>query len=245
MSCLQYVIGDVHGEYDTLMALIDKLPKNHELIFLGDLIDRGPKSKEVIEYVKKNNWPCVLGNHEQLMIEYGKQLIQNFPKDYYSQYNTFRWLNNGGKQTLFSYDLAYVDKEDMKLMSTKNQAALYAFIEDINWLKGLPLYLELPIQKEGKDIVITHASCANVWKFHDDEKNKETFEEYALWNRKEPSKDTEIFNIYGHTPIQEVDLNQHFLNIDTGCTYGLENDLGELTAYCLQTEEIVQQKRIR
>lgn len=38
---MKYIIGDVHGCYDTLIALIKKLPEKAEIIFLGDLIDRG------------------------------------------------------------------------------------------------------------------------------------------------------------------------------------------------------------
>ncbi len=38
---MTYIIGDVHGEYDTLLALVDKLPKDAKLIFVGDLVDRG------------------------------------------------------------------------------------------------------------------------------------------------------------------------------------------------------------
>ena len=50
-----YVIGDVHGEYKTLLALIAKLPKNAQLIFVGDLIDRGEYSADIIHFVRKNN----------------------------------------------------------------------------------------------------------------------------------------------------------------------------------------------
>ena len=44
-----YIIGDVHGCYNTLMELIAKLPKDAKLCFVGDLIDRGPNSKDVVE----------------------------------------------------------------------------------------------------------------------------------------------------------------------------------------------------
>lgn len=42
---MTYVIGDIHGHFDTLEALINKIPKNSEIIFVGDLIDKGLKSR--------------------------------------------------------------------------------------------------------------------------------------------------------------------------------------------------------
>ena len=51
-----FVIGDVHGCYYTLMDLVDKLSKDADLIFVGDLCDKGLYTKEVIEFVKSNNY---------------------------------------------------------------------------------------------------------------------------------------------------------------------------------------------
>ena len=81
------VIGDVHGEFDALMRLLDILPQTKELCFVGDLIDRGPNSKEVIEFVRKNNYQTVMGNHEDLITDFNL------------------WLNprNGGQETLKSF----------------------------------------------------------------------------------------------------------------------------------------------
>jgi hypothetical protein len=70
------IIGDIHGEYDALVALLDKLGYNHagqhrgdrKLVFVGDLCDRGPNSQAVIQLVQKlvalGNAQAILGNHE-------------------------------------------------------------------------------------------------------------------------------------------------------------------------------------
>jgi serine/threonine protein phosphatase 1 len=242
---MTYIIGDVHGEFDTLIALVNKLAKQHELIFVGDLIDRGPKSKDVISFVRKNKHRCVLGNHEEFMMTYGSSVINSFPKHHYANYFLSDWLLNGGKSTLISYGLAKIDKYDKKLLCIENKDALKTFEDDLNWIKTLPLFIKLDANKGDKSVVISHSSMANVWKFHNDKNNNETFKEYCLWNRKEPKKDVEIFNIFGHTQVENIDTSKHFLNIDTGCTYGLEKGYGELSAYCIETSEIIHQRRVR
>ena len=50
------IIGDVHGHYDGLMMLMDAIAPNSDdrVYFLGDLIDRGPDSAQVVEFVKQS-----------------------------------------------------------------------------------------------------------------------------------------------------------------------------------------------
>ena len=61
-----YFIGDVHGcltELESLIALIDPLPEDR-IIFLGDLINRGPDPVGVVRFVYENRYECLMGNHE-------------------------------------------------------------------------------------------------------------------------------------------------------------------------------------
>lgn len=70
------IIGDIHGEYEALVALLQILgysenghhPQNRKLVFAGDLVDRGPDSpavmEKVIELVEAGAAQCILGNHE-------------------------------------------------------------------------------------------------------------------------------------------------------------------------------------
>ncbi len=61
------LIGDVHGCYDELMLLLEKVKYSKgkdELIFLGDLINKGPHSVAVLKFVKENGHRTILGNHE-------------------------------------------------------------------------------------------------------------------------------------------------------------------------------------
>ena len=239
-----YIIGDVHGEYKSLLALIDKLPKDSKLIFVGDLVDRGLNSAAVVKYVRENNLLCCMGNHEDMMIKYGSKFIESYTS---SAYNNFinMWINNGGKQTLLSYGLIKVDKHDGKLMCIEDDKAFEQFKDDIQWMKELPLYIKIPkLKKDGKKIIISHASCGNVWHLHEKLDKIETFKEYALWNRTPPYPQCDIFNIYGHTIIDEVDTSLHYINVDTGC-YMKDEIIRELSAYCIEDDVVVSQRRIR
>jgi serine/threonine protein phosphatase 1 len=238
---MHYIIGDVHGHYDTLMRLVDRLPQDAELIFVGDLIDRGSQSAEVVKFVRDGGYRCVMGNHEYLMDGFGSSFVsfveQNEP---IKQHNT--WYTNEGIATLLSYGL--VKREEGALLCDEDTEALEQFKDDLAWMKSLPLYIELDSKHaSGKPIVISHACVGSVWHFHDDPNNQETFTEYALWNRKHPLKEMPIFNIFGHTPVEfGVEIEESYVNVDTGCYFN-EYGYGELSAYCVETGEVVKINR--
>ena len=116
---MTYIIGDLHGEYGSLLQLIDKLPNDANLIFVGDLIDRGRKSKEVIQFVRENNYLCIHGNHEEMMCDYAKAFEKSYP-NIPSMIYYHSWIYNGGKETLLSYGLIEIDKHDGKLICTED-----------------------------------------------------------------------------------------------------------------------------
>jgi serine/threonine protein phosphatase 1 len=237
-----YIIGDIHGEYATLLALIAKLPKDAELIFVGDLIDRGASSREVIAFIRENNHRAVLGNHEELMINYGTSFTKTYPKSTNPSF-LHNWYNNGGDATLFSYGLLKYDKKE-GMMCIENSTMLEQFLDDIEWLKTLPLYIELPQKINNLPVVITHASCADVWHHHNNPDGEATFREYALWHRKDPKPTSEIYNIFGHTPVEfGVEIEEHFANVDTGC-YIKKHGYNELSAFCVETQEVVSVSRV-
>ena len=97
-----YIISDVHGCYKTLLALIDQFPnkQNSKICFVGDVIDRGKNSCEVVELIINNKYDCVRGNHESLFIE-------NTSYDYFKivpKGDSNHWFSKcGGKETLDSY----------------------------------------------------------------------------------------------------------------------------------------------
>jgi len=93
-------IGDIHGEIDKLNSLLDKISpkKSDTLVFLGDYIDRGNSSKEVIstliKFKKSTNCIFLMGNHEDMLLR---------TKETRKEEDISFWLFNGGITTLDSY----------------------------------------------------------------------------------------------------------------------------------------------
>ncbi|MBD2138897.1 metallophosphoesterase [Anabaena sp. FACHB-1237] len=114
------VIGDVHGHYDGLMLLLKEiaLTSDDQVYFLGDLIDRGPKSSEVVNFVQENNYSCLLGNHEQMLLN----VITNKNS---TSADMQAWLYSGGQATITSYKSPNIPQKHL------------------DWFANLPAYLDL------------------------------------------------------------------------------------------------------
>lgn len=237
---MTFVIGDVHGELKTLQELINNLPKDAEIIFVGDLIDRGPNSKEVIAYIRENNFKTVLGNHEDMMIAFSDKVLKNLfeGKNYFV--NSLNWLKNGGLKTLESYGIVTIDQQSNKAHFSKNKRLYKKFFDDVRWLRTLPLYIQLDnITNEGQPIVVSHAPIADQW--HDIKNNH--IPAKILWNRKPPEDTSQVFNIFGHSIVEEVDVSKGYINVDTGC-HKRNGDAGKLSAYCIETKKVISVNKI-
>lgn len=129
------IIGDIHGHADELLALLTKLgyrksggrrrhPESRKVIFLGDFIDRGPKSREVLEtargMVDAGEALAILGNHEVNAMR-------------------FHTIGSDGE-----YLRPHTDKNIRQHQATLDQFPNPAeWSEWIQWFAGLPLSLDL------------------------------------------------------------------------------------------------------
>lgn len=134
-----FVISDLHGCYDELMALYKQLPIDPEkdrMVFTGDYIDRGLQSKQVIEQLmewkeKYPHWVVLYGNHEDLMLDallYGGRVYGSFDL----------WWNQGGKETFQSYLPEGFSRYEKAIMQVKDVIPQ----EHLLWLASLPRYFE-------------------------------------------------------------------------------------------------------
>lgn len=113
------IIGDVHGHYDGLMTLLEAIAPGSDdrVYFLGDLIDRGPQSAQVVDFVLQSPYQCLLGNHELMLLEVLSGRASNQVRQ--------AWLYSGGYETLTSYQTVAIPHHH------------------IEWMQSLPTYLDL------------------------------------------------------------------------------------------------------
>lgn len=83
------IIGDVHGCYEEMQLLLDRCSFHEDrdiLIFVGDLVNKGPSSVEVVRYVRnlalKGIAYAVLGNHDEAMLLMTEVSPESRPKKY-------------------------------------------------------------------------------------------------------------------------------------------------------------------
>ena len=75
------IVGDIHGCFDELKELLEKVSyskPSDRLIFVGDLINKGPKSMDVLNWVKASGAEVILGNHELGFLNYLKNPDSKF-----------------------------------------------------------------------------------------------------------------------------------------------------------------------
>lgn len=225
------IIGDVHGCYEELMELINKLgytfdneiPQHRDdrkLAFVGDLTDRGKNSIEVIELVYS--------------------LVQN-KMAYYTPGNHCNKLYRYflGNRVQISHGLETTVEEYENLIPKKQGEIRHMFMK---LYEDAPMYL---ILDDGK-LVIAHAGIREDF-IGQENKKVQTFVLYGdITGEKHPDgrpvrRDwAKLYKgkatiVYGHTPVLEVRSINNTYNIDTGCVFG-----GKLTALRYPEKETVQ-----
>ncbi len=81
-----FAVGDIHGCHEKLINLMNRLPYDRHadmLIFMGDYINRGPQSREVIDYLLELKRQCkkvifLKGNHEHVLLQYARTKDQEY-----------------------------------------------------------------------------------------------------------------------------------------------------------------------
>jgi serine/threonine protein phosphatase 1 len=225
---LGFAVGDIHGRGDLLARLLNKIEADAAkspnlapvVVFLGDYIDRGLESQQVIEMLLKGRpfgfeRHFLRGNHEQAMQEFMSAPAAN-PA----------WLAYGGVETLLSYGVkpARADASDEMLKTTAEALMKAMPAAHFEFFKQL-----VPAVSIG-DYFFVHAGV--------DPNRGETDqrEEDLYWIRdrflNDPRPWAKIV-VHGHTPIKKAYRDHRRISIDTGAFA-----TGMLTAARFQGNEV-------
>ncbi|MGD8542191.1 MAG: metallophosphoesterase family protein [Desulfobacteraceae bacterium] len=191
-----YAIGDIHGCADKLRRLIDQLdidPDRDQLVFVGDYIDRGPASFEVVEYVlglktALRDVVFLKGNHEQML------------EDYLAGPDKLTFLINGGQATLDSY-----------LRHRPNSQAPVIPPRHLAFFRGLRLFYE------SENYIFVHAGLKpRVPLDQQDPRDLLWIRSRFIYSQADFGKPV----VFGHTPFPEPLVQVNKIGIDTGAVYG-------------------------
>ncbi len=206
-----YVIGDIHGRYDLLMKLQEKINQNIQesdsistikQVFLGDYIDRGEQSREVIDFFLQENETGIetvylKGNHEATLLKFlcDPSILSS-------------WQNFGGLETLHSYGVHLSCLRE----SGGFEIARQQFLELLP-KEHLDFYYSLQKSCILGDYFFCHAGVKPGVPLEDQK------EEDLIWIREEfldSSSDYGKVIVHGHTPVNQPEIWKNRINIDTG-----------------------------
>jgi serine/threonine protein phosphatase 1 len=195
-------VGDIHGCVDELSLMLEAISPTpaDTIVFLGDYVDRGPSSRDVIDLLieLRDSGRCrtvfLRGNHEDMFLAFLGERGRHGEA----------FLFNGGRMTLASYGIApYLKGEEAH--SKVPQAHL-------EFLRGLEL------QHLAEPFLFVHAGISPLRALEDQK------EEDLLWIREEFIRNRHRLRqtvVFGHTPQREVLWHLPFkIGLDTGCVYG-------------------------
>jgi serine/threonine protein phosphatase 1 len=219
-----YAVGDIHGRNDLLLRMHDMILADAEsvpdlrkvVVYLGDFIDRGDASREVIDMLLDKPLPgfesvYLMGNHEEIMLV--------FLDDPSVGPN---WFMNGGDATMYSYGVGHPKAAGMEDRFVRMREALKEKLPQrhLDFLRALKTY-----HIEG-DYIFVHAGLRPGRPVEDQDRSD------LMWIRDEfLSSDADLGGcvVHGHTISEKVQFRHNRIGIDTGAYY-----TGSLTCLVLQ-----------
>jgi serine/threonine protein phosphatase 1 len=206
-----YAIGDIHGRHDLLVQLLAQIeaddavrgPAESQIIFLGDLVDRGPDSATVIETAKAlgdsgRRVRYLMGNHEEVFVECCRK----------RDTKTLRFfLKIGGDATLQSYPITRAEYVELDI---EQLAARLETLVPESHLEFLESFEDMIILG---DYAFVHAGIRPGRPLSEQKKSD------LRWIREEfvgQRGDLEKVIVYGHTIYENVDERGSRIGIDTG-----------------------------
>jgi serine/threonine protein phosphatase 1 len=221
-------IGDIHGRVDLLAELHGRLdletrksrrPAPIE-VYLGDYIDRGPQSRQVIEALmarqRERQVVCLMGNHERMLL-----------RAFDDPGAVMEWLHYGGEDTLRSYGLG---AGDLRGAAERDPSLICRVMRELIPRDHLVFLSRLALRFAIGGFAFAHAGIRPGVPLRDQR------EQDLLWIREgflDSKADHGFVVVHGHTPVRGPEFLQNRINLDTGAVY-----TGQLTCLLISDEEL-------
>ncbi len=231
-------VGDIHGQFDLLKELIDKINPSREdqLVFLGDYVDRGPKTPQVLDWLIdfKAEYPHTVmlrGNHEQMLLDalediaLGQQRKAGLLGKIFAGGNDALpesvqlFLDNGGKETLQAYRPKDGNPDPLAAFDNIPKKHLF-FLGRTKFFHRQGLFLFVHAGVDPNDPRGENGPQAFLWQ------RRPVWDKKPGWNK---------VVVHGHTPVTEPYFGRWEIALDTGAGHR-----GRLTACEVQTKQIWQ-----
>jgi serine/threonine protein phosphatase 1 len=194
MSPRTIVIGDLHGCHDEAIDLLDRVAAcaSDRVIFLGDLVDRGPKRRECVELAMQHE--CILGNHEDKHLQQRRRSDDRLLPDHLET-----------RRALGDEHMRWFETLPLFLRLPEHGAALV----HAGVLPGIPLEEQDPYH-------LLHAQCVlppskkSYWP-------SKAPADHRFWTHYWRGPERVIF---GHSVVSVPLVTEHAVGIDTGAVYG-------------------------
>lgn len=208
-----FVVSDIHGMYDQFERLLEYWNRRDKLVILGDMIDRGRQSfevvREVMQLAETHDVTVLKGNHEDMFLAY--------LSDPYSNGELYHM--NGGGETIRSF----TKDETVWHQCYKTRADVIS-----EKCKGEIAFLEkTKLHDTFGKVLFTHAGfCSWLDDLH------QTPDQHFIWVRDHWMHEnrTGLVNVFGHTPTQLINTDKNndvwiskdgsYIGIDGACAYG-------------------------
>ena len=188
------VVGDIHGCYYQLIQLLQESNYNHNddlLISVGDIVRKGPKTQEVVNFFQKNNILAIRGNNEE-------RLLNDIFNEGKNEFNLSREMIN------YIDTLPYTIKFNI---NKKDYVVVHA---------GLDPNRGLPKMKEDSDVKYLY-HMVKMRNICDNGKIIPNHKEGVPWIEKWQGPEHIIF---GHDAYRKLQISEFATGLDTGCCYG-------------------------
>lgn len=218
-----YAIGDVHGRLDLMLELEEMISQDlydHPVersvqIFVGDYIDRGPSSREVLDYLLKarpvcDDRICLKGNHEQTLLEFLKEPDR-----------LIHWARYGGMEMMRSYGIPAG-----KPMTSAACKGIHKQFVDLFPQEHFEFCRNMPLFATFGDYFFAHAGVRPGVPLD------EQTDHDLMWIRDEFLTSKRYHGkliVHGHTPCRQPEVYSNRINIDTRAY-----DTGVLTCLVLE-----------